>query len=240
MSIKNRSLHLRGTALIAVFVLAGAVHGSGRDLTESVNRFMGVAGRGNVVIGPQLPWGSVNPSPDTPDGNSDGYSSNKKIRGFSQLHVTGTGSCGKYGQFLISPQIGLNVSEAGHDSEKSDERAGVSEYKVRLKNYDIFCELSPTAHATIYRFTFPKSDDAHLLIDLGHNIPEVMKAGYADEGEVFVDAKKQEITGWGNYWGGWSAEPVRVYFAARYNTPGTAFGTWKNEAVTNSVPPTRR
>src|SRR5690606_25787223 len=25
-------------------------------------------------------------------------------------------------------------------------------------------------------------------------------------------------------------------FAARYNTPGTAFGTWKNESVTDSVP----
>ncbi|HEY9509995.1 MAG TPA: GH92 family glycosyl hydrolase [Verrucomicrobiae bacterium] len=233
-----RARHCGGfLARLALVAICGfsLVQANARDITDSVNRFMGVAGRGNVVIGPQLPWGSVNPSPDTPDGNSDGYSSHKKIRGFSQLHVTGTGSCGKYGQFLISPQIGLNMSETGHDSEKSDELASVSEYKVRLKNYNILCELSPTAHAAIYRFTFLKSDDANLLIDLGHNIPEVMRAGYVDEGEVFVDAKKQEITGWGNYWGGWSAEPVRVYFAARYNTPGSAFGTWKNDALANAV-----
>ena len=206
------------------------------DATSKVNMFMGVAGRGNVVVGPQLPWGSVNPSPDTPEGNSDGYSSRKKIRGFSQLHVTGTGSCGKYGQFLLSPQIGLNIAEAGHDSEKADEVAGVSEYKVRLKDFDIFCEFTPTAHAAIYRFTFPASDDAHLAIDLGRNIPENgSAAGYAEEGEVFVQADKREISGWGSYWGGWSAEPVRVYFAATYDTAGVGYGTWSNENIEASV-----
>lgn len=207
-----------------------------QDLSQWVNPFMGVVGRGNVVIGPQLPWGSVNPSPDTPDGYSDGYNPQKEIRGFSQLHVTGTGSFGKYGQFLISPQIGLNPSETGHDSEKSDEKAQTYAYQVRLKKYDILCELSPTAHAAIYRFTFPESDEAHILIDLGHSIPEsIFKAGCMDEGQVFVDAKQQLIIGWGNYWGGWSAEPVQVYFVARYDTPGDSFGTWKNGTVANAV-----
>lgn len=218
--------------LVVLIGLLGTGVLQAEDLTKCVNPFMGVVGRGNVVVGPQWPWGSVNPSPDTPDGRSDGYSPSGKIRGFSQLHVTGTGSFGKYGQFLVSPQIGLDVSETGHDSEKSEENARVSEYKVRLNRYDILCEVSPTAHAAIYRFTFPKSEDANLLVDLGHNIPEVMSsAGYADESEVFVDAKLRLIKGWGNYWGGWSAEPVRIFFAARFDAQCSSFGTWKNDSL---------
>ena len=222
--------------LASVCLLVAMDVGRGQDLTRLVNPFMGVRGRGNTVIGPQLPWGSVNPSPDTASGNSDGYNPDKPIRGFSQLHVTGTGSCGKYGQFLISPQIGLNIKEDGHDSEKADELAQIFAYKVRLKKYDILCELSPTAHAALYRFTFPKSDESHILIDLGYNLPQSLSgAGYMDAGEVSVDAPHQTITGWGDYWGGWSAEPVRLYFAAQYNTPGTGFGTWKNDDTANSV-----
>jgi len=232
-ALRNQAAGLGIFSLLAIFPLAGApLHG----LSDNVNPFMGVTGRGNTVVGPQLPWGSISPSPDTEDGSSDGYNPQKGIRGFSQLHVSGTGSCGKYGQFLISPQIGLNTLETGHDSEKSAETARVYEYKVHLNNYNISCELAPAAHAAIYRFTFPKSDAASILIDLGHSIPESMsRAGYMDEGEVSVDPAKQVITGWGNYWGGWSAEPVRLYFAACYDTPGSAFGTWKNDTVASSV-----
>lgn len=50
---------------------------------------------------------------------------------FGQLHVSGTG-WGKYGQMLISPQIGLNVYEEGHDSPKEAERASAYEYRVTL------------------------------------------------------------------------------------------------------------
>jgi len=200
---------------------------------------MGVAGKGNTVIGPQLPWGSIHPSPDTPEGNTDGYNPGKKIRGFSQLHVTGTGGPGKYGQFLISPQIGLKIAETDHDSAKSEEEPRAASYKVRLTDYNILCELTPTRHAAIYRFTFPKSDSAHLVLDLGHNIPGdsgmFSHGGYADEGEIFVDAKQQTIRGWGNYWGGWSAEPFHVYFAARYDKPAAGFGTWKDGGVAPDI-----
>jgi predicted alpha-1,2-mannosidase len=201
-----------------------------------IDPFMGVAGRGNVAIGPQLPWGAIQPGPDTEDGASDGYHPRRKIRGFSQLHVTGTGSYGKYGQFLISPQIGLVTGETGHDSEKADETAEITEYKVRLKDYDIFCELAPAAHSAIYRFTYPASDRAHLLLDLGYSIPEALcRAGYVDGGEVVVDAEKQMITGWGSYWGGWSAEAVRVYFAARVDTRVASFGVWKDNVPAENV-----
>lgn len=191
---------------------------------------MGVDGRGNVTLGPQLPWGSINPSPETPDGHSDGYHPDRKITGFSQLHVTGTGSFGKYGQFKISPQVGLNTSERKRGSAKAEEVAIPGYYKVRLTEPNILTEFSPTKHAALYQFTFPAAEDSYLLIDLGHSIPgKLFKAGFIDEGEVFVDEEERTIRGWGNYWGGWSGEAVRVYFAAEYNKQATSIGTWKNE-----------
>ena len=225
---------LRRTAALTALALLAGTGWAAPGLTEFVTPWMGVVSNGNTVIGPQMPWGSIHPSPDTPDGYTDGYNPANKIRGFSQLHVTGTGGPGKYGQFLVSPQIGLNVNETGHDSGKADETPRASRYAVRLTDYDIRCELAPTRHAAIYRFAFPQSDNANLVVDLGHNIPldsDFFKGGYADEGEVVVDKEHQRISGWGHYWGGWSAEPFSVYFAARYSRPSEGSGTWKDGAV---------
>jgi predicted alpha-1,2-mannosidase len=235
MKTTRVSLLPHGSLLYGIMLTFLCVHfGCCETLTQYVNPWMGVLKAGNVVVGPQLPWGSVNPSPDTPDGYTSGYNPNQEIRGFSQLHVTGGGGPGKYGQFLVSPQIGLEVVETGHDSAKSEEVAGVGFYQVRLTRYNILSEMTPTRHAALYRFTYPQSDDAHLLVDLGHNIPkdsDFFNGGYADEGAVSVDVNTQTITGWGHYWGGWSAEPFRVYFAARYDRPAVAIGTWKDGAI---------
>lgn len=74
----------------------------------------------NCVIGPQLPYGSINPSPQTERGSMDGYHPKYPIRGFGQLHVSGTG-WGSYGHFLVSPQIGLAVGATEHDSPHSED-----------------------------------------------------------------------------------------------------------------------
>ena len=203
-------------------------------LTPYVNPWMGVRGVGNTVLGPQLPWGSVNPSPDTEAGYTAGYNPDKKIRGFSQLHVSGTGGPGKYGQFLLSPQIGLKVGETEHDSAKSDEVATASRYQVRLADYNILCEVAPAHHAAMYRFTYPDSEEAHLVFDLGHTIPKdsnCFKSGHADEAEVAVDEQARTVCGWGNYWGGWSGEPFKVYFAAAFDTSVVCVGTWKDGVI---------
>ena len=89
---------------------------------DMVDMFMGVQGASNCVIGPQLPHGSVNPSPQTKDGSHSGYKVDKPIRGFAQLHVSGIG-WGRYGQILLSPQVGFDAAETGHDSDKANEVA---------------------------------------------------------------------------------------------------------------------
>lgn len=186
------------------------------DRADLVDMFMGVQGFSNCVIGPQMPHGSVNPSPQTPNGHHDGYSPDEPIRGFGQLHASGTG-WGRYGQIFISPQIGFNAKENGHDSKKSDEIARPYYYSVNLDRYNIKAEVTPANHCASYRFTFPKSKNANILLDVAHNIPQHIVPfvkGYFIKGEINYDNTTNLLTGWGEYAGGFGSEkPYKVYFA---------------------------
>lgn len=115
---------------------------------DYVNNRIGVGGDAgdakdysDCVIGPQLPFGSINPSPQTKNGEDDGYNPQEQIRGFGQLHVSGTG-WGTNGQIFLSPQIGLVVQDTLHDSPKADETATPYEYGVTLTRYNIGVKFS--------------------------------------------------------------------------------------------------
>lgn len=152
-------MKIRIRSLIPV-CMALAVHTASAQVqpVDYVDMFMGNRGESNCVIGPQLPHGSVNPSPQTPGGGNDGYDPLQPIRGFGQLHVSGTG-WGRYGQILLSPQVGFSADEQGHDSPKSGESALPYYYAVTLDRYGIRTELAPTHNAAIYRFSFPAAEE---------------------------------------------------------------------------------
>jgi predicted alpha-1,2-mannosidase len=198
------------------------------DLTGLVEMFMGVKAAGQCVIGPRMPFGSIHPSPDTPNSNSSGYNISRPIRGFSQMHVSGTGGGGNYGFFLLSPQIGLQTSIHGHDSEKSGERATPYQYSVNLDRYGINVEVAPTPHAAIYRLTYPASDDARILLDCSYSIPHKHGERGAEEGQVEINDRGQ-ITGWGRFTGGWIDDPVNAYFAAQVSESPETFGVFLND-----------
>ena len=191
-------------------------------------------GDGSAVIGPTLPHGSVHPSPDTAAGGQAGYRSDKPIRGFSQLHASGTG-WGEYGNLLLSPQIGLSVVPDGHDSPKADERAESYAYRVRLSRYNIVTELSPTQHAAMYRLTYPNSDQAHLMLDLGQQIPGQLGTKPGDgkvvDSEIRINPKDGSFRGSSRYAGGFGGGEYTVYFYGEIKQHAVSFGTWKNAAV---------
>jgi putative alpha-1,2-mannosidase len=179
----------------------------------------------------------VHPSPDTPRGGHDGYAPDQPIRGFSQTHVSGTG-WGQYGNILISPQVGLAVGETEHDSPKAEENATAYEYRVRLTKYDVLSEFTPTSHAVFYQFTFPKSDDASLLIDAGHSIPrDIVPAikGQIKDGQVNWSADGRSVSGFGAYQGGFVWEVYKIYFHAELDRAPSAVGTWKNGQIGDGI-----
>ncbi|OAQ39789.1 hypothetical protein A5893_09435 [Pedobacter psychrophilus] len=211
------------------------------QLVNYVDNFIGVRDQNtSTILGPQLPNAVINPSPQTNPENvnydMDGYVMGNDIRGFGQLHVSGTG-WGKYGQLLISPQIGLKTNETGHDSPKKDEFAKAYEYGVTLSRYGIKSSFTPTQHSAIYKFTFPKSDSAHIILDVSHNILDIAtimqqgKTGFVDGEVKFTDETHTAITGYGNYIGGFSNGIYKVYFSAKLNKAPVKFGTWLNETI---------
>ncbi|MCD7971545.1 MAG: GH92 family glycosyl hydrolase [Candidatus Azobacteroides sp.] len=188
---------------------------------DFVDMFMGVQKYSNCVIGPQLPHGSVNPSPQTPNGHHDGYHPDEPIRGFGQLHASGTG-WGRYGQIFISPQTRFNAEEDGHDSPKSGEQATPYYYAVTLDRYNIKAEVTPTHHCAFYRFAFPESDSANILLDIAHNIPQHIVPfvnGKFEGGEIKYNRSNGILSGWGEYIGGFGndTDPYKVYYAVSMN-----------------------
>ena len=192
-------------------------------------------GEGNTVIGPTLPQGSIHPSPDTPQGGQSGYRIDRPIRGFSQLHASGTG-WGTYGNLLVSPQIGLGVAPDSHDSPKSDEQARAYDYRVRLDRYNVLAELTPTRHAAIYRFTFPNTKDAYLTLDLGAQIPGQLGTGRGDgskvdDSTVTINPHDGSFSGSSHYVGGWANKGYTLYFYGQLDHPPTNSGTWINSDI---------
>jgi predicted alpha-1,2-mannosidase len=216
------------TCLIVLMAARVLLAGS-TSFVDQVVMSMGVQAESNGVIGPQLPHGSINPSPQTPHGGHGGYRPREPVRGFGQLHVSGTG-WGTYGQIFLSPQTGLAIGESEHDSETADEAATPAYYGVTLKRYGIRAEVTPTHHAALYRFTYPAVGTRTLLFDLAHSIPTDIAPeirGRFLGGELRIHARENAVSGWGIYSGGFnSGAPYRVFFYAVANTPFESFGTW--------------
>ena len=188
----------------------------------------------NCVIGPKLPYGSINPSPQTIEGGMDGYNPHKPIRGFAQLQASGTG-WGTYGHFLISPATGaLNVELDAHDSPHSEDITQAYYYKTKLERYGIKAEIAPSHYSAIYRFTFSKSEKSHLIFDASQAIPtdiEPKMKGKVLESSASIDVEKQLIRMKIRYLGGWAEVPYDLYLVGKYNKPAVEYGIWKGDSI---------
>ena len=120
-----------------------------------------------------MPFGMVQLSPDTREGNWDGSSgyhhSDKTIMGFSHTHLSGTGSP-EFCDILIMPTVGniqMNAgdevnSKTGYRSTFSheNEEASPGYYKVLLDDYNVTAELTATKRTGFHRYTFPESENS--------------------------------------------------------------------------------
>ncbi|HTY12244.1 MAG TPA: GH92 family glycosyl hydrolase [Bacteroidota bacterium] len=223
--------------LVSVLWLLPLSAGAQENPVDYVDPRIGASGDdSNCNIGPQLPFGSINPAPETPNSNQNGYNPAQPIRGFGQLHVSGIGWT-KYGEVFVSPQVGLAVGELEHDSPKADEVVCPYRYGVTLTRYAVRAEVAPAMHSAIYRFTFPETDAASVIIDATHNIPMDIvpyvggKVSYAF---VSVDSARHRISGGGRYEGGFGAAAYNVYFSAEFTAASAGCGTWLNGKISSS------
>src|SRR5574344_1698638 len=136
-----------------------------------VNPFVGTNGYGNVYPGAQIPFGGIQISPDTDAHDYDcasGYKYNKPtIMGFSLTHLSGTG-IPDLGDFLFLPGTGSKTlpSRFSHKAEW----ATPGYYAVDLSDYGVKAEMTSGIRSGIFRFTYPQSDSAFVMIDLDHTL----------------------------------------------------------------------
>jgi predicted alpha-1,2-mannosidase len=232
------------TLMVTSFVLAQAVPAffqtSSRTppLITYADPFVGTENGGNIVPGAQIPFGFVHASPDTVNPNTAGYNPHENILGFSQTHVSGTGGASKYGNFLTTPLVGnLHVNNLA--SPKTEEEASPGYYTVRLTRSNVKAELTATRLVVMHRYTYPKSQLSHLLIDVSSVVqPESGKDAIKNPHPIDCWARvipPNRIEGSGNFVGGWNQSPYTIHFSAEFDRPFNAFGTWRDDRIDPST-----
>jgi predicted alpha-1,2-mannosidase len=194
-----------------------------RDLTRYVNPFIGTAGHGHTFPGAIVPFGMVQLSPDTRltgwDGCSGYHYSDSIIYGFSHTHLSGTG-ISDYGDILLMPMVDephnlealyKGSTQRGYASrfQHQNETASPGYYSVRLDDDNILVELTTTARVGMHRYTFPKTNDATVVLDLTHRDKVIDSYFEVTSDRTIVGMRRSR---------GWAKEQV-VYFALEFSHP---------------------
>ncbi len=168
-------------ALLAAWCLPFA--GQSRDYTRWVNPFIGTGGHGHTFPGATVPFGMVQLSPDTRIDNWDGSSgyhySDDIIYGFSHTHLSGTGipdgcdilfmpTANEKENYSVGSNDSLLSTYRGYPSTFShaDEVSSTGYYSVKINDAQLKVELTSTPRVGMHRYTFPKSSNAGVFLDL--------------------------------------------------------------------------
>jgi predicted alpha-1,2-mannosidase len=166
---------LAALALLASHpALAQGPTAASADPAQWVNPLIGTDSKpslsnGNTYPAIALPWGMNFWMPQTGkmgDGWAYQYGADK-IRGFKQTHQPSPWM-NDYGQFAIMPITGKRVFEQDARASWYSHKAEVAEpnyYRVYLADHDVTTEIAPTERAASFRFTFPKTDSAYVVLD---------------------------------------------------------------------------
>src|SRR5450432_393842 len=210
---------------------------------EYVNVFTGTSNsRWQMFPGSTLPFGLVKLSPDNQDNVwNGGYEYTiGSISGFSHLHamcLSGlsimpiTGSCYANEGWLKSftgPSDGPfgGMWTAGYRSrfKKETEKGSPGYYRVELMDYQVRAELTSTMRCGMMRFTFPQTDQAHILLNFDFPTEE--------KNEVlethFEKVSDREMTGWIRQKNGY-VPLYTVYFVVQLNKPMESTDAWQSE-----------
>jgi predicted alpha-1,2-mannosidase len=227
-------------------VIAWAQTKTNDNLVQYVKPIIGTQRMGHVYPGATVPFGMVQLSPET---DTPGYELNgkynpdvykycagyqyddKTIVGFSHTHFSGTGHS-DLGDFLIMPTVGkvqLNPGLAdkpgsGYRSAFShaNEVSAANYYKVKLDASNIIAEMTTSTRVGFHQYTFPKSDSAHIVLDLMagiYNYPDKNVWTYLRMVNDSTVVGYRQTNGW--------ARTRTLYFAMTFNKPFIQMG-YKN------------
>ncbi|TAF45490.1 MAG: glycoside hydrolase family 92 protein [Sphingobacteriales bacterium] len=209
----------KSTLLILVYIFSFKIV-LGQNYTQLVNPMIGTGANGHVFPGATSPFGMIQLSPDQGIkgwGGCSGYQYNQNtIVGFSHTHLSGTG-VGDLGDILMMPHVGIKSDTVFFPGKTNfthqQEKASPSVYEVYLPSPKIKVRLTTTPRVGIHEYTFPKSAQAMVNINLIYKI-------FDDWGKIseaqFVVENDTTFSGYRNVNEGW-APTRRVYFVIKTN-----------------------
>jgi predicted alpha-1,2-mannosidase len=158
---------------------------------------------------------------------------------------------GDYGYVSVMPQTGgLKVlpRDRALKFSHANEVSTPYYYSVLLDasdNQRIKAEMTSASHCGIFQFTFPASQEAHIVIQ-GINLNPELKHWANDyeerirtlRGYVKINRAKNEITGYNPDRMSAQISPAlpnfKGYFVIQFNKPFKSFGTWDGDKVSSS------
>jgi predicted alpha-1,2-mannosidase len=196
---------------------------------DYVNPLMGTASKpelsnGNTYPAIGLPWGMNYWTPQTGKmGNGWAYTYDAdRIRGFKQTHQPSPWM-NDYGQFAIMPVTGKK--RFGEDDRASwfshkAELAKPDYYRVYLADSDVTAELTPTERAAQFRFTFPKTEQAWVVIDA------LDKGSY-----VKIIPGERKIVGYSTRYARGPLPNFRNWFVIQFDKPFASSEVWDGDKL---------
>ncbi len=193
-----------------------------QNYTKFVNPMIGTGGNGHVFPGATLPFGMVQLSPDQGIkgwGGCSGYQyGENKILGFSHTHLSGTG-IGDLGDILLMPYVGKKADTVMYPGKTTfshqQEKTSPNYYQVLLPQNGINVQLTTTQKVGIHKYTFPKTNEAFVNINLIHKIFD--NWGKVTEAEFTVE-NDSTFSGYRFVTDGW-APARKVYFVIKTSKP---------------------
>ena len=209
---------------LAGLLLAGCAEKS-EDFTSYVDTKIGSGGHGHVFVGANVPFGLVQLGPTSIpqqwDWCSGYHASDSTVIGFSHTHLSGTG-IGDLFDITVMPVVGDVTYARGTEddpssglwsyADRSREISRPGYYSVPLTRYDVTAELTATDRTGIHRYTFPKSEDAGIVIDL-------QNGGCWDRPvETLLEACGDNAVRGYRFSKGWASDQ-KIYFHAEFSKP---------------------
>ncbi len=194
------------------------------DPVDYVNPLMGTDSKpdlsnGNTYPAIGLPWGMNMWTPQTGkmgDGWQYQYTADK-IRGFKQTHQPSPWM-NDYGQFAIMPVTGaMRFAQDDRASWFTHKAETVTPYyySVYLADANVTTELTTTERAASFRFTFPKTDSAYVVLDAFN------KGSY-----IKIIPSENKIIGYSSKYSRGKMPGFKNYFVLYFDKPFTVAHTW--------------
>ena len=199
--------------------------------TSYVDPFIGTAAHGHTYPGATVPFGMVQLSPDNGTRGWDwcsGYHySDSIIVGFSHTHLSGTG-IGDLCDISFMPAVGavdLNFLPVDHQQlsyrsrfSHDKESASPGYYAVYLQDPSVEVELTASTRAGFHRYTFPQSEEAAIILDLGFAI------NWDAPISTLLNVENDSTISGYRFSKGW-AKDQKVFFAAKFSKSFKSYST---------------